>query len=332
MRRLAILLIAIILVVTASALLYMTRRHAFEAGFQASEVVTPVPEMIVLDEDPSPLPAPQTHEPGFDVVRVEPGGMAVMAGRGRPEEKYGLYLNGKLWQEVTTNAQGEWVLVPSSALQSGELTLSLIAVKDRDQDDAKTAQVVIISPGADETGQTVAVSLGSGPQSPSRILTGTPPATGSLIPSISIDTLDHDGQGHMALSGQAPAHASLELSLNNVSVARIQADEQGRWTITEGLYAAPGAHNFRLTLLSGPQNTRSAFIERNVTIATNQEPPGRLTIERGDTLWRIAHDRYGSGHLYTIIFLANKSEIKDPNLIYPGQNLTIPDSASDHPI
>lgn len=48
------------------------------------------------------------------------------------------------------------------------------------------------------------------------------------------------------------------------------------------------------------------------------------TVVKGDCLWKIASKFYGSGSQYTRIYNANKDKIKNPNLIYPGQVLTIP--------
>lgn len=49
------------------------------------------------------------------------------------------------------------------------------------------------------------------------------------------------------------------------------------------------------------------------------------TVVSGDCLWNIAKKFYGNGAKYTIIYDANKELIGgDPNLIYPGQKLTIP--------
>lgn len=47
------------------------------------------------------------------------------------------------------------------------------------------------------------------------------------------------------------------------------------------------------------------------------------TIVRGDNLWNIAKRFYGSGSEYKKIVSANP-QIKNPNLIYPGQKITIP--------
>lgn len=49
------------------------------------------------------------------------------------------------------------------------------------------------------------------------------------------------------------------------------------------------------------------------------------TVVKGDCLWNIAKRFYGNGALYTVIYDANQAVIgSNPNLIYPGQVLTIP--------
>ena len=52
----------------------------------------------------------------------------------------------------------------------------------------------------------------------------------------------------------------------------------------------------------------------------------KYTVAKGDCLWAISRKFYGQANWDTVnrIFNANKDQIKDPNLIYPGQVLTIP--------
>ena len=48
------------------------------------------------------------------------------------------------------------------------------------------------------------------------------------------------------------------------------------------------------------------------------------TVKAGDSLWAIAAKYYGSGAEYSKIYNANTDKVSNPNLIYPGQVLTIP--------
>lgn len=51
------------------------------------------------------------------------------------------------------------------------------------------------------------------------------------------------------------------------------------------------------------------------------------TVEKGDTLSKIAKEMYGDANKYQVIFEANKPMLKDPDKIYPGQVLRIPAEA-----
>jgi nucleoid-associated protein YgaU len=45
---------------------------------------------------------------------------------------------------------------------------------------------------------------------------------------------------------------------------------------------------------------------------------------RGDNLWQISRTTYGRGIRYTVIYKANRDQIRDPDLIYPGQIFVLP--------
>ncbi len=47
-------------------------------------------------------------------------------------------------------------------------------------------------------------------------------------------------------------------------------------------------------------------------------------VERGNTLWGISQRFYGDGSRYAMIFTANANQIRDPNLIFPGQTFLVP--------
>jgi nucleoid-associated protein YgaU len=61
-----------------------------------------------------------------------------------------------------------------------------------------------------------------------------------------------------------------------------------------------------------------------------QEPlasaPGAVIIRRGDTLWQISRRTYGQGVRYTTIYLANRSQIENPDRIQPGQVFSVPEA------
>jgi len=50
-----------------------------------------------------------------------------------------------------------------------------------------------------------------------------------------------------------------------------------------------------------------------------------VIIRKGDSLWRVSRRRYGLGIRYTTIFEANRDQIRNPHLIFPGQVFDIPE-------
>ncbi len=50
----------------------------------------------------------------------------------------------------------------------------------------------------------------------------------------------------------------------------------------------------------------------------------QYTVKPGDTLSAIAQQWYGNGNLWPRLFEANRDQISNPNLIFPGQVLRIP--------
>lgn len=58
--------------------------------------------------------------------------------------------------------------------------------------------------------------------------------------------------------------------------------------------------------------------------AALQKVDGSVIIRRGDNLWTISKRAYGKGTRYTTIYLANREQIKNPDLIWPGQVFHMP--------
>ena len=58
--------------------------------------------------------------------------------------------------------------------------------------------------------------------------------------------------------------------------------------------------------------------------APEEEETEFYTIVSGDSLSKIAKRYYGDAMKYPVIFEANLEVIKDPDLIYPGQQIRIP--------
>lgn len=62
--------------------------------------------------------------------------------------------------------------------------------------------------------------------------------------------------------------------------------------------------------------------------ATPPPREGRVVIQPGNNLWRISRVLYGTGAKFTVLYEANKEQIRNPDLIYPGQVFKTPDVAA----
>jgi nucleoid-associated protein YgaU len=79
-----------------------------------------------------------------------------------------------------------------------------------------------------------------------------------------------------------------------------------------------------------PPAPKTTPVER-VELASSVKPasPAQVyVVQDGDSLWTIAQHFYGNPLMWSHIYYANESQIHDPNDIYPGQKLTIPDTSA----
>lgn len=71
-------------------------------------------------------------------------------------------------------------------------------------------------------------------------------------------------------------------------------------------------------LLQSMGNTGEVVVEKTVS-----ESGIIYTVKKGDCLWNIAGSKYSNPFMWPLIYWANKNQIKDPDLIFPGQNFEI---------
>ena|SRR5919201_6071280 len=65
----------------------------------------------------------------------------------------------------------------------------------------------------------------------------------------------------------------------------------------------------------------------STTAPRTYEQQKTYTVVSGDTLSKIAKREYGDADKWHAIYEANRDKIKNPDLIYPGQVLTLPPNA-----
>jgi nucleoid-associated protein YgaU len=261
--------------------------------------------------------------PGFDVVRIDPEGNTVMAGRAAPNSRVTIRDGDRVLGEVEADGRGEWVFLPEEPLPPGSRELTLHAV-DADGKTAESSDVVVLVVPEGGSGKTLALRTGrEGGQS--RLLQGAAPIEGEG--SLSVDTVDYDAAGHLAVGGRGDAGGIVQLYLDNAFLGRAVIGDEGFWSITPEAPAPLGNHTLRADLVDAAGKVLARVEQPFSRAETAGLPEGvRVVIQPGNNLWRLARQVYGKGTAYTVIYDANKGLIVNPDLIYPGQVFIVPES------
>ncbi|MGI9489555.1 MAG: hypothetical protein ACR2RF_27430, partial [Geminicoccaceae bacterium] len=173
--------------------------------------------------------------PTFDVVRVDPSGRTVMAGRAAPLTDIEIKVGGAVIDRVTTTATGEWVSTPLEVLKSGDRELSLTALPD-DNAPVDSRQIVVVSI-PESTAETepdlpVAVILDKDEGGAGRILQAPDKLQSAGDERLALKLVDYDDEGAVRLSGEAPPGVPVRIYVDNEPAALVIGDSKGYWITT----------------------------------------------------------------------------------------------------
>lgn len=134
-------------------------------------------------------------------------------------------------------------------------------------------------------------------------------------------------------AGIDPSGLKFGFGTGTISVSGTIATEADRPRILEVLSGIDGIgkvddHMLVAKPMPEPQPAPAAEPEPEAAEAApeNSDEGGRsYTVISGDSLWKIAEAMYGNGSKYPKIFDANRDILDDPDKIFPGQVLRIPD-------
>jgi len=291
----------------------------------------PAPAEVVIEgevpEDIEPFDeAADPAIPTFDIVRVERDGATLAAGRALPGARVQLKANGEAVAETTADSRGEWVIVLDEPLKPGSIELRLTATNpDGSTRDSRQVVSVVVPDQPDKP----ALVVRSEPGKASVVLQGpgVPSDAGSLV----LETVDYDENGNLIISGRADAGATVRVYVGGDPVGQTTTDDTGRWELRPDVEIAPGQYAMRVDQLDGEGRVVGRVEvpfergEPSAVLAALKD--GKVVIQPGNNLWNIAHRLYGSGFRYTVIYEANRDQIRDPDLIYPGQVFATPSDA-----
>ncbi|MCC6305028.1 MAG: LysM peptidoglycan-binding domain-containing protein [Rhodobacteraceae bacterium] len=165
-----------------------------------------------------------------------------------------------------------------------------------------------------------------------------PPGAGPEIQDeVVVDAISYSVAGEVRLAGRGLGGEFARVYVNNRPVQTVPIGEGGDWS-TDLPDVASGVYTLRVDQVDAGGRVTSRFetpFQREdpavLAVAFAAQAPERgvraqiLTVQPGYTLWGIARRTYGNGFLYVRVFEANRRQIRDPDLIYPGQVFTLPE-------
>lgn len=279
----------------------------------------------------APQPTGPSDVPTFDVVRLNPDATAVIAGRARPGAAVQVLDGATVLGSVTADKRGDWALVIDTPLSPGgrQLTLKASDADGRVAMSDETVTLVVPEAKHDiagrrtaETGGALAVATSRA--GASRVLALPEKATGGG--AVAIDAIDYDRDGAARVGGRAPSRARIQLYIDGVLVGHVEADADGRWQMALDQAIALGRHTVRADMVadSGKVAARAEVVFDRQPLPAGDGDGRAIVVLPGNNLWTLAHRIYGEGVRYTVIYEANHDQIRDPDLIYPGQIFMAP--------
>ena len=173
------------------------------------------------------------------------------------------------------------------------------------------------------------------------------PAVQTNAPKVSdviIDAISYDAEGEVLLSGRGVVDQHIRIYVDNKPVKTRSIEADGTWSmdlqeIDAGVYIlridqldSDGVVTSRTETPFQKETNQvakqmAALANNEVADSTPQIGIGLSTviIQPGYTLWAVARKTYGFGMQYVRIYHANKDQIRDPDLIYPGQIFKLPE-------
>ncbi len=301
--------------------------------------------------------------PSFDVVRVEPNGDLVVGGRGQAGSQIALLADGKPIDKTKVGENGQFALVPPS-LSSGPHALTLMMTLPDGKTVPSAQSVAVDVPQAKkgavlvaktEPGKATELLAPLGTDANGELAVNKPTANGPRA-IVGITVVEADETGALYVAGKAAGGAAVRLYMNDSFVGSAETAADSAWSFRIEKGVVPGHYRVRvddadpksgkvlsraevgfdMPELSTPASAQAATQSGGTTAATQTAAapakPAAVTIPsietatvvRGDSLWRISSKTYGSGFRYTEIHQANRDQIRDPDLIYPGQIFVLP--------
>jgi nucleoid-associated protein YgaU len=301
--------------------------------------------------------------PAFDIARIEPTGEAVIAGRATPGATVELLRNGELHDRAVADQSGQFVMVPPR-LPSGTYDLTLRSKQpDGKQATSSQTVAVALEPSPTDRPVVALMTPGKPTVVLSQPAAPKPMAGAVVVESVEIEpggkfhasgrasagaaarlylndtfvaSVMAGADGRFAVTineGVAPGSYRVRLDEVEPTSGAVRARAEVPFNVPDTAVTASvpaqSTTSKQPNIAAGQQPQLAAAV---ATVLPDGGSPSTVvvpkiattTVSRGDSLWRLSRLTYGAGTRYAVIYKANREQIRNPNLIHPGQIFVLP--------
>jgi nucleoid-associated protein YgaU len=286
------------------------------APAQADAAGQQAPEEPAAEQKPAKLVS-------IDAVDYDPSGNIVFSGQGETGNTARIYVDNQFLGDAPVGEDGRWTFAGTADVAQGVHTLRVDGL------DAQGSVVNRVEVPFFREEQTK-VADATQPATPSTEQpTAEQPATteAPAQPEQPVQQAETAVGEPAAAAPEAPAPVAEEQPpVAEQPAATAEAPEQpAAVQPSESQVAETPPSGQEQDAMQQPEESAAAAQAPEVASPVPSE--GRIVIQPGNNLWRISRVLYGTGSKFTMLYEANKDQIRNPNLIYPGQVFRTPEVA-----
>ena len=287
------------------------------------------------------------EETKVDILRVDESGITIIAGSADPSTTVEAKINNQTIGKSEVNKDGEFVITGEVSSSDQPQELKIITIEEKEE---KTKKIVskepleneedwvyetksfIILPGLIKNNNDNEIQK----ERLDDVRIFEVQQTDILlkeefkninVEQLTLDRIKYSENGTAILYGRARTDMNVMVYLNNEFKMKTIPGKDGSWDVDLGIIP-PGIYKLRIdeTTINGDVKFRieTPFKQETKELLDKMFTKA-ITVQPGNSLWRIARRIYGKGIMYLDIYNKNSHLIKDPDLIYPGQIFSLLD-------
>ena len=287
------------------------------------------------------------EETKVDILRVDESGITIIAGSADPSTTVEAKINNQTIGKSEVNKDGEFVITGEVSSSDQPQELKIITIEEKEE---KTKKIVSKEPLENEEDwvyETKSFIILPGliknnnenemqKERLDDVRIFEVQQTDILlkeefkninVEQLTLDRIKYSENGTAILYGRARTDMNVMVYLNNEFKMKTIPGKDGSWDVDLGIIS-PGIYKLRIdeTTINGDVKFRieTPFKQETKELLDKMFTKA-ITVQPGNSLWRIARRIYGKGIMYLDIYNKNSHLIKDPDLIYPGQIFSLLD-------